>query len=72
VFSAVGGCKRIVAPDGSEVVPATKLQPNGTLVKALERISRSYVCRVLRRTLLAPASSNGSLTNRGRRGSPHS
>jgi hypothetical protein len=96
VFSAVGGCKRIVAPDGSEVVPATKPQPNGTLVKALarahrwqgmleegqfgtlaeladaERISRSYVCRVLRRTLLAPASSNGSLTNRGRRGSPHS
>jgi hypothetical protein len=71
VFSAVGGCKRIVAPDGSEVVPATKPQPNGTLVKALarahrwqegpfdtlaeladaERISRSYVCRVLRRTL---------------------
>jgi hypothetical protein len=72
------GRKRIVAPDGSEIVPPTKPQPDGTLVKAFarawrwqrmlesgeygtlaelsaaERISRSYVCRVLRLTLLAP------------------
>jgi hypothetical protein len=77
-FHRRGGRKRIVAPDGSELVPATKPQPGGTLVKALarawrwqklldddfytgiaeladaERISRSYVCRVLRLTLLAP------------------
>jgi hypothetical protein len=77
-FQRRGGRKRIVAPDGSELVPATKSQPGGTLVKALarawrwqrvlesgeygtlaeladaERISRSYVCRVLRLTLLAP------------------
>jgi hypothetical protein len=73
-----GGRKRIVAPDGSYVVPNSKPQPDGTLIKALarawrwqrmlesgeygtlaeladaERISRSYVCRVLRLTLLAP------------------
>jgi hypothetical protein len=77
-FQRRGGRKRIVAPDGSELVPATKPQPDGTLVKALarahrwqrvlesgecgtlaelsaaERISRSYICRVLRLTLLAP------------------
>jgi hypothetical protein len=77
-FERRGGRKRIVAPDGSELVPATKPQPDGALVKALarawrwqrlldddfytgiaeladaERISRSYVCRVLRLTLLAP------------------
>jgi hypothetical protein len=70
--------KRIVAPDGSELVPATKPQPDGALLKALarawrwqrvlesgeygtlaelsaaEQISRSYICRVLRLTLLAP------------------
>jgi hypothetical protein len=77
-FQRRGGRKRIVAPGGSELVPATKPQPGGMLVKALarawrwqrvlesgeygtlaeladaERISRSYVCRVLRLTLLAP------------------
>jgi hypothetical protein len=77
-FQRRGGRKRIVAPDGSEIVPSSKRQPDGTLVKALarawrwqrglesgeygtladladaERISRSYVCRVLRLTLLAP------------------
>jgi hypothetical protein len=77
-FQRRGGRKRIVAPDGSAVVPTSKPQPNGTLAKALarahrwrrlleegqfgtlaeladaERISRSYVCRVLRLTLLAP------------------
>jgi hypothetical protein len=36
-FQRRGGRKRIVAPDGSELVPATKPQPDGTLVKALAR-----------------------------------
>ena len=34
------GRKRIVAPDGSELAPATKPQPDGTLVKALARAWR--------------------------------
>jgi hypothetical protein len=77
-FQRRGGRKRIVAPDGSALPPASKPQPDGTLVKALarawrwqrvlesgeygtlaelsaaERISRSYICRVLRLALLAP------------------
>jgi ParB-like chromosome segregation protein Spo0J len=77
-FQRRGGRKRIVAPDGSAIVPTSKPQPDCTLVKALarawrwrrmlesgdygtlaelaaaERISRSYICRVLRLTLLAP------------------
>ena len=39
-FQRRGGRKRIVAPDGSEVVPASKPQPDGTLVKALARAWR--------------------------------
>jgi hypothetical protein len=77
-FQRRGGRKRIVAPDGSELAPATKPQPDGTLVKALarawrwqrmldegiytsvseigdaEKISKSYVSRILRLALLAP------------------
>ena len=77
-FQRRGGRKRIVAPDGSGIVPTSKPQPDGTLVKALARahrwqrvlesgeygtlaeladaedIGQSYVCRVLRLTLLAP------------------
>lgn len=77
-FQRRGGRKRIVAPDGSEVAPSTKPQPDGTLVKALarawrwqrlleegrfasvrelaeaERVSLSFVSRILRLTLLAP------------------
>jgi hypothetical protein len=77
-FQRRGGRKRIVAPDGAELAPCSRPQPDGTLVKALarawrwqrmlengeygtlaelsaaERISRSYICRVLRLTLLAP------------------
>ena len=34
------GRKRIVAPDGSEIVPTPKPQPDGTLVKALARAWR--------------------------------
>jgi hypothetical protein len=77
-FQRRGGRKRIVASDGSEIVPTSKPRPDSTLVKALarawrwqgmleegrfgtladladaERISRSYVCRVLQLALLAP------------------
>jgi hypothetical protein len=77
-FRRRGGRKRIVAPDGRELAPSSKPQPDGALVKALARawrwqrmlesseygtlveladaegIRRSYVCRVLRLTLLAP------------------
>jgi hypothetical protein len=77
-FQRRGGRKCIVAPDGIAIVPETKPQPDGTLVKAIarahrwqrvlesgeygtlaelsaaERISRSYICRILRLTLLAP------------------
>jgi len=35
-----GGRKRIVAPDGSAIVPTTGRQPDGTLVKALARAWR--------------------------------
>jgi hypothetical protein len=39
-FQRRGGRKRVVAPDGSELVPTTKPQPDGTLVKALARAWR--------------------------------
>jgi hypothetical protein len=39
-FQRRGGRKRIVAPDGSAILPATKPQPDGTLVKALARAWR--------------------------------
>jgi hypothetical protein len=39
-FQRRGGRKRIVAPDGGEIVPATKPQPDGTLAKALARAWR--------------------------------
>jgi hypothetical protein len=72
------GRKRILAPDGRELTPPTKPQPDGVLVKALarawrwqklldrgvyssvtgiaeaEKISKSYVSRILRLALLAP------------------
>ena len=35
-----GGRKPIVGPDGSVILPATKPQPNGTLVKAFARAWR--------------------------------
>jgi hypothetical protein len=35
-----GGRKRIVAPDGSELAPASEPQPDGTLAKALARAWR--------------------------------
>jgi hypothetical protein len=39
-FRRRGGRKRIVAPDGTELVPISKPQPDGTLVKALARAWR--------------------------------
>ena len=40
-FQRRGGRKRIVAPpDGSELAPATKPRPDGTLVKAVARAWR--------------------------------
>ena len=39
-FQRRGGRKRIVAPDGVEIVPSSKPQPDGTLVKALARAWR--------------------------------
>jgi hypothetical protein len=36
-FQRRGGRKRIVAPDGSELAPSSKPQPDGTLTKALAR-----------------------------------
>jgi hypothetical protein len=39
-FRRRGGRKRIVAPDGSELAPISKPQPDGTLVKALARAWR--------------------------------
>jgi len=36
-FQRRGGWKQIVAPDGSAIIPTTKPQPDGTLVKALAR-----------------------------------
>jgi hypothetical protein len=67
-FQRGGGRKRIVAPDGSELVPATKPQQDGTLVKALARAwrwqqmlddgvyprSARSASRILRLALLAP------------------
>ena len=39
-FQRRGGRKRIVAPDGSAIVPSSKPQPDGTLIKALARAWR--------------------------------
>jgi hypothetical protein len=39
-FRRRGGRKRIVAPDGTAIVPTSKPQPDGTLLKALARAWR--------------------------------
>ena len=39
-FQRRGGRKRIVAPDGTAIAPATKPRPDGTLIKALARAHR--------------------------------
>jgi hypothetical protein len=38
LFQRQGGRKRIIAPDGSEIAPSSKPQPDGTLIKALARV----------------------------------
>ena len=42
-FQRRGGRKRIVAPDGRELVPVTKPQPDGALLKALARAGSDLV-----------------------------
>jgi len=39
-FKRQGGRKRILAPDGSDLAPPTRAQPDGTLAQALARASR--------------------------------
>jgi hypothetical protein len=39
-FQRRGGRKRIVAPDGTELTPTSKPQPDGTLLKAVARAWR--------------------------------
>jgi hypothetical protein len=39
-FRRQGGRKRILAPDGSDLAPPARAQPDGTLVKALTRAWR--------------------------------
>jgi hypothetical protein len=39
-FQRRNGRKRIVAPDGSAIVPVTRPRPEGTLAKALARAHR--------------------------------
>ena len=39
-FQRRGGRKRIVAPDGCEIVPTSKPQPDGTRVKVMARAWR--------------------------------
>ena len=39
-FKRQGGRKRILAPDGSDLAPPARAQPDGTLVKALARAWR--------------------------------
>jgi hypothetical protein len=56
-----GGRKRIVAPDGSELAPSTKPQPDGTLVKALARAWRWQ--RLLDEGVYASVSDIGDVEN---------
>ena len=44
-FQRRGGRKRIVAPDGSTIVPNSKPQPDGTLVKAPARVALADATR---------------------------
>lgn len=77
-FRKIGGCRRIITPDGAPVFAPARAAPDSTIAKALgrayrwkkmmetgkhgsiadlakaEKINESYLCRVLRLTLLAP------------------
>jgi hypothetical protein len=60
-FQRQGGRKRIVAPDGSEIAPATKPQPDGGLVKGLARAWRWQ--RMLDKGVYATVSEIGDAEN---------
>ena len=60
-FQRRGGRKRIVAPDCSEIVPTSKPQPDGTLLKALARAWRWQ--RMLDDGLYATVSEIGDAEN---------
>jgi hypothetical protein len=60
-FQRLGGRKRIVAPDGSAIVPASKPQPDGTLLKALARAWRWQ--RMLDHSVCASVSDIGDAEN---------
>jgi hypothetical protein len=60
-FQRRGGRKRIVAPDGSELAPSSKPQPDGTLVKALARAWRWQ--RLLEEGVYASISEIGDAEN---------
>jgi hypothetical protein len=60
-FQRRGGRKRIVTPDGSELVPSSKPQPDGTLLKALARAWRW--ARMLDQGLYATVSEIGDAEN---------
>jgi hypothetical protein len=60
-FQRRGGRKRIVAPDGSNLAPTSKPQPDGTLVKALARAWRWQ--RMLDKGLYTSVSEIGDAEN---------
>jgi hypothetical protein len=60
-FQRHGGRKRIIAPDGSELAPNSKPQPDGTLVKALARAWRWQ--RMLDEGVYASVSDIGDVEN---------
>jgi hypothetical protein len=60
-FDRRGGRKRIIAPDGSAIVPSSKPRPDGTLVKALARAWRWQ--RMLDDGVYASVSDIGDLEN---------
>jgi hypothetical protein len=61
-FQRRGGRKRIVAPDGCEIVPTTKPRPDSTLVKALARAWRwQKVSTSTRQSLKRPRHSPWSI-----------
>jgi len=60
-FQRRGGHKRIVAPDGSEIVPTSKPQPDSTLIKALARAYRWQ--RMLDESVYATVSEIGDAEN---------
>jgi hypothetical protein len=60
-FQRRGGRKRIVTPDGSELVPSSKPQPDSMLLKALARAWRW--ARMLDQGLYATVSEIGDAEN---------